>query len=127
MASHLGKEGVFKVSTTTVLQIRGYSLQMAAATVDSSVIGDTWNQNKTTLRSWQASGDLFWDPADTGQVFITPGQTITVNLYPMGISTATYYVGQGIVNQFDVTARHDSMVEASFAVIGTGPITPTAI
>jgi len=128
MANHLGKEGYLKISTTTVAELRGYSFTQAADTTEDTVIGDDWKTHKTTLKGWQVSGDLFWDEADAGQLSITLGSTVTVNLYPEGVLTAdTYYYGSGLVTSFDITARHDSMIEASFAVMGNGTLTTTTV
>jgi predicted secreted protein len=128
MANHLGKEGVLKISTTTVAEIRGYSLGQSAATTEDTVIGDEWTTHKTTLKSWQGSGDLFWDEADAGQIALTIGATVTVNLYPEGIaSSSTYFSGSALVTAFDVTARHDSMVEATFSFQGVGALSTLTV
>lgn len=128
MANHLGKEGVLKVSTTTVAEIRGYTLNQTSATTEDTVIGDDWTTHKSTLRSWQASGDLFWDEVDAGQLSLTVGSTVTLNLYPEGIaSTSTYYSGAAIITGFDVTARHDSMIEGSFSATGVGALSKLTV
>ncbi len=128
MANHLGKEGVLKVSTTTVAEIRGYALNESAATVEDTVIGDEWTTHQTTQRSWQCSGDLFWDETDTGQIALTVGSTVTLNLYPEGIgSGATYKQGRAIIVGFDITGRHDSMIEASFSANGTGALSTLTV
>jgi len=116
-----------KISTTTVAEVRDYSLSQQAAVVDDTVIGDAWTTNKVTLKSWTASGSLFWDIADAGQIAITLGSTVTLVLYPMGITSATYYSGGSNVTQFDVTARHDSMVEATFSVQGNGALSTLTV
>lgn len=128
MANHLGKEGVLKVSTTTVAEIRGYTLNTSSATTEDTVIGDDWTTHKATQKSWQASGDLFWDEADNGQLALVVGSTVTLNLYPEGIaSSSTYYSGAAIITGFDITARHDSMIEASFSANGTGALSTLTV
>lgn len=128
MANHLGNEGVLKVSTTTVAEVRGYTLNESSATTEDTVIGDSWTTHKATQRSWQASGDLFWDEADSGQISLTVGSTVTLNLYPEGIaSSSTYKSGSAIITGFDITARHDSMIEASFSATGTGPLSTLTV
>jgi predicted secreted protein len=128
MSTHLGKEGYLKVSTTTVAEIRDYSLSQSAATVDDTVIGDSWTTNKVTLKSWTASGSVFWDESDAGQLSLTLGATVTLNLYPMGIaSSSTYFSGSANITQFDVTARHDSMVEATFSAQGNGALSTLTV
>lgn len=128
MANHLGKEGVLNASSLTVAEIRGYSLSTTADTVEDTVIGDSWKTNRTTLKSWTVSGDLFWDEADAGQGSLTLGDTVTVALYPEGLATSsTYKQGQAIITGFDITARHDSMVEASFSGTGTGALSTLTV
>lgn len=128
MATHLGKEGYLKVSTTTVAEVRDYTLSQSAGTVDDTVIGDEWTTNKVTQKSWTCSGSLFWDETDTGQLALTVGATVTLNLYPEGVaSTATYFGGAANITQFDITARHDSMVEASFSAQGTGALSTLTV
>lgn len=128
MATHLGKEGYLKVSTTTVAEVRDYTLSQSAGTVDDTVIGDEWTTNKVTQKSWTCSGSLFWDETDTGQLALTVGATVTLNLYPEGVaSTATYFSGAANITQFDITARHDSMVEASFSAQGTGALSTLTV
>lgn len=128
MANHLGKEGVLNATSLTVAEIRGYSLSTTADTVEDTVIGDSWKTNRTTLKSWTVSGDLFWDETDAGQGSLTLGDTVTVALYPEGLaSSSTYYQGRAIISGFDITARHDSMVEASFSGTGTGALSTLTV
>lgn len=128
MATHLGKEGYLKVSTTTVGEIRDYTLSQSAGTVDTTVIGDDWTTNKVTQKSWTCSGSLFWDEADAGQLALTIGSAVTLNLYPEGIAgSSTYYTGGAYITQFDVTGRFDSMVEATFSAQGNGECTVTTV
>lgn len=128
MANHLGKEGYLRISATTVAEFRGYTLSTSADNAEDTVIGDDWKTHRTTLKSWQVSGDLFWDETDAGQVAITLGAAVTVALYPEGVaSSATYFTGQALVTGFDITARHDSLVEASFSGTGNGTLTTTTV
>jgi len=128
MATHLGKEGILKSDTITVGEIRGYALNETSATVEDSVIGDDWTTHKATLRSWQVSGDLFWDEGDAGQGSLTVGSTVTLNLYPEGIGSGdTYKQGSAIITGFDITGRHDSLVEASFQAQGNGALSTLTV
>jgi hypothetical protein len=128
MANHLGKEGVLKVSTTTVAEVRGYTLQQSTATAEDTVIGDDWATHRPTIRAFQVQGDLFWDETSAGQLALTVGSTVTLNLYPEGIaSSSTYYSGAAIIASFDVTARHDSIIEANFTATGTGALSTLTV
>ena len=117
-----------KVSTTTVAEIRGYALNISAATTEDTVIGDDWTTHRVTQNSWAVSGDVFWDETDAGQIALTVGQTVTLNLYPEGIAAASsYYQGRAIIVGFDVTARHDSLIEASFSATGTATLSSLTV
>lgn len=127
MANHLGREGVVKLSSTTIGELRNYSLSQASDVVEDSVIGDTFRTRRPTLKTWSVSGDVYWDLADAGQIACTIGSSVTVNLYPMGTTTATYYTGGGIVTKFDVTAAFDGMVDGSISIEGNGALTVATV
>lgn len=122
MANHLGREGVVKLSSTTIGELRNYSLAQSSDVVEDSVIGDTFRTRKATMKTWSVSGDLYWDLTDAGQVLLTIGSSVTVNLYPMGTTSATYYSGGGIVTKYDVSAAFDGMVEGSISIEGNGTL-----
>ncbi len=58
MANHLGREGVFKISSTTVGEIRNYALAQSSDVVEDSVIGDVFRTRRATLKTWSVNGDL---------------------------------------------------------------------
>jgi hypothetical protein len=114
MANHLGREGTVRISSTTIGELRNYSLTSSSDTVEDTILGDTFRTRKATLRTWSVSADVFWDEVDAGQIALTVGATVTVNLYPEGAaSTAT---------KFDVSAAFDGMVEGSVSIEGNGTL-----
>lgn len=125
MATHTGSEGTVKVGANAIAEIRSYSVEQTSDTVEDTTMGDTWRTHKTTLRSWTASVDCFWDESDTtGQGALTVGSEVTLNLYPEGATTGdTYLTGTGIVTGKTVTGSFDGMVETSISVQGTGTLT----
>lgn len=128
MANHLGKEGALRISSTTVAELRGYSLSISAANVEDTVIGDDWTTHRTTQKSWSGSADLFWDETDAGQLALTIGSAVTINLYPEGVASAnTYYSGQALIEGLDPTARHDSLVEYSVSFKGNGTLSTLTV
>jgi hypothetical protein len=121
MANHLGREGTVRISSTTIGELRNYALSHSADVVEDSIIGDTYRTRKMTLRTWSVNGDLYWDEVDAGQISLTVGSSVTVNLYPEGAAaTSTYYSGSGIVTKFDISAAFDGMVEGSISIEGNG-------
>jgi predicted secreted protein len=127
MATHTGSEGTVKVGANTIAEIRSYSLEETADTVEDTAMGDTYRTHKTTLKSWSGSIDVFWDETDTnGQVAMTVGSEITANFYPEGASAGTsekYFTGTAIVTGKTVTASFDGMVESTITLQGTGALT----
>ena len=125
MATHTGSEGTVKVGANAIAEIRSYSVEQTSDTTEDTTMGDTWRTHKTTLRSWTASVDVFWDETDTsGQVALTVGSEVTLNQNPEGAPTSdAYLTGTGIVTSKSISASFDGMVESTIAVQGTGTLT----
>lgn len=125
MATHTGSEGTVKVGANAIAEIRSYSLEETADTVEDTSMGDTYRTHKTTLKSFSGSVDVFWDETDTnGQVALAVGSEVTINFYPEGATTGdTYYTGTAIVTSKTVTGSFDGMVESTINVQGTGALT----
>ena len=128
MANHLGREGLVKISSTTIGELRNYSLSHSSDVVEDSVIGDTYRTRLATMKTWSASGDLYWDETNAGQLLITIGSSVTLNLYPEGDTAGdTYYSGAAIVTKFDISASFDGIVEGAISFEGNGVLTVTSV
>ena len=123
MATKLGRDGLIRISSTTIGELRNYALTHTSDTVEDSVLGDTYRTRLASMKTWSASGDLYWDEGDAGQLLITIGSSVTLNLYPEGGTTGdVYYSGAAIVTQFNVSASFDGIIEGSIAFEGNGPL-----
>lgn len=124
MANHTGSEGVIKVGANAVAEVRSYTLNETADTIEDTTMGDTSRTYISSLKSFNGSLDVYWDESDTtGQGALTVGSSITLNVYPEGSTTGdTYYSGTAIVTGLTITASFDGMVEASINVQGTGAL-----
>ena len=121
MANHLGREGIVKISSTTIGELKNYSLSHSSDTVEDSIIGDTYRTRVATMKMWSVSGDMFWDEADAGQLLMTIGSSVTLNLYPEGATTGdVYYSGAAIVTAFNVSASFDGIIEGQISFEGNG-------
>jgi len=125
MATHKGQDGIVKVGSDAVAEVRSFSIEETADTVEDTVMTDTARTYITTLKSFSGSLDVFWDETDTnGQVALAVGNSVTLAFYPEGDSTGdTYYSGTALVTGFTRTASFDGMVEASITVQGSGALT----
>jgi len=129
MATHTGSEGTVRVgATNAVLEIRSYSVEETADTVEDTSMGDGYRTFKTTLKGWSGSVDVFWDELDTtGQGALVPGTEVNIRFYPEGTTTGdTYLTGQAIVTGKTITGSFDGMVESTITVQGTGALTSAA-
>ncbi len=125
MATHAGSEGIVKNGNNTVAEVRSWTIDMTADTVDTAIIGDEWKNHQITMKSWSGSANAWWDETDTnGQAALTIGSSFVLNLYPEGDGMGdTFFSGTALVTGLSVTGAHDNVVEANFTFQGTGPLT----
>ena len=129
MATHKGSEGSVKVGSATIAEVKSYSLEESADTIETTKMGDAARTYLPSLTSFSGSVDCFWDETDTaGQVALAVGATVTLVFYPEGSASGdTYYSGTALVTGKTITGSFDGMVEASISVQGTGVITTATV
>lgn len=129
MATHTGSEGTVKVGANAIAEIRSFSLEETADTLEDTAMGDTARTYKSSLTTFTGSVDVFWDETDTtGQGALTIGASVTLNVYPEGDTSGdTYYSGSAIVTGVTRSSSFDGLVEASITVQGSGALTATTV
>lgn len=130
MATHTGSEGTVRVGASNdILEIRSYSVEETADTVEDTSMGDSYRTHKTTLKAWTGTVDVFWDELDTtGQGALTVGSEVAVRFMPEGATTGDVYLsGNAIVTGKTVSASFDGMVESTITLQGTGALTTTTV
>ena len=129
MAVHKGSEGTVKVGVNGILEIRSYSIEESADTLETSTMGDTARSYVPSLTTFTGSVDVYWDETDsTGQGALTIGAEVTLNVYPEGDTAGDiYYAGSAIVTGVTRTASFDGLVEASITLQGTGALTESTV
>ena len=129
MATHKGSEGTVKVGSNAVAEIRSYSIEESADTLEDTSMGDSARTYKPSLTSFSGSLDVFWDETDaSGQGALSIGSEVTLNVYPEGDASGdTYYSGSAIVTGVSRTASFDGLVEASISVQGNGALTESTV
>jgi len=129
MATHKGSEGVIKVGANSVAEIRSYSIEESADTLEDTSMGDTARTYKSSLTSFSGSLDVYWDETDTnGQGALSIGSEVTIAFYPEGDTSGdTYYTGTAIVTGVSRSAAYDGLVEASISVQGSGALTESTV
>ena len=129
MATHKGSEGTVKVGSNAVAEIRSYSIEESADTLEDTSMGDSARTYKPSLTNFSGSLEVFWDETDTsGQGALSIGSEVTLNVYPEGDASGdTYYSGSAIVTGVSRTGSFDGLVEASISVQGNGALTETTV
>ena len=115
------------VGTDAVAEIRSWSLESTADTIEDSVMGDSARTYQVGLASWSASVDAYWDDDSTAQTALTAGASVTLKFYPEGTSAGTYYHGTALVTSVSTSSSFDGMVEVSFSATGTGALTTATV
>jgi predicted secreted protein len=125
MATHIGRDGIIKVGSNAVAELRSFSIEETADTVEDTVMTDTARSFITTLTSFTGSADVYWDETDSsGQGGLTIGASVTIGFYPEGDDTGdTYYTGTALVTGVSRSSSFDGMVEASITLQGSGALT----
>ena len=129
MATHAGSEGTVKVGSDAIAEIRSFSIEETADTLEDTSMGDSARTYKPSLTSFSGSIDVFWDETDTaGQGGLTIGAEVTLNLYPEGDTTGDSYLsGSAIVTGRSVSSSFDGLVEMSISVQGNGALTTSTV
>jgi hypothetical protein len=129
MAKTVGASGVVKlqVAGTTVAvvgEVRSYTLEGSADTIEDSVMGNVDRTYKAGLKTNTVSIECYWDESDAQQLVIDERASLDFEIYPTGTGTGeTFFSGTGIVTSRSITASFDGMVEASFSIQCSGAVT----
>ena len=128
MATKTGASGVVKMQLagTTVAvvgEVRSYTFEGSADTIEDSVMGDTFRSYKQGLGSNTVSIEVYWDEADAQQLVLDERASVDFEIYPTGTGSGeTFFSGNGIVTSRSITGAFDGMVEASFSIQCNGAV-----
>lgn len=123
MATHTGSEGLIKIGSTTVGELRSYTLEQTGDSIEDTSMGDSSRTYKVGLKGFSGSASLFFDETDAGQLLMVVGSEITIKVFPEGATAGDkFYEGSAIVTAYNVSASFDGMVEAEMTFTGTGAL-----
>jgi predicted secreted protein len=133
MATKTGASGIVKVqvSGTTVAvvgEVRSFTFDGSADTIEDSVMGDVARSYKTGLKTNTVSLEVYWDEADAQQLILDERASVDFEVYPTGNGTGeTFFSGSGIVTSRSISGAFDGMVEASFTIQCSGAVTEAQV
>ena len=135
MATYLGKDGLVQTSADNVTynnvgELRGFSIEHNAETIEDTVMGEAARTYKVTYKNFTATLDMLYDMDDTAQDQLAVGTTVYFKFFPedqnsYGTPDSGDEVisGQGVILNKTINANFDGLVEASVSVQGTGALT----
>ena len=125
MATFSGSDGVVRIGTNVMAEVRSWSVEQTSDTNEDTVMGDSWRTHKASLKSWTGSADVLFDDTDTnGQTACAIGATITVSFQMEGNSTGDHRLyGSAIITSKSINSTYDGLVESSITFQGTGALT----
>lgn len=132
MAIATGQEGIVKIGSsnsneTAVGNIRSFTIETSADTIESTVMGASVRSYKQGLSTGTVSIEAYWDETDAGQLALDERAEVFWEVYPTGTTAGQeLYAGSGIVTSKSVSAAFDGMVEASFTIQISGAISNSA-
>lgn len=128
MATLKGSDGIVKAgsagSEAVVGEIRSFSIEQTADTIEDTKMGDAARTYKPSLTSFTASIDAMFDDGDATQTAMSIGSELSFLFQPEGDTAGDYQLsGSGIVTGISRSQSFDGLVEISFSVQGTGALT----
>lgn len=129
MAVHKGSEGLVKIGANTIAEVKSYSIEESADTVETTKMGDTARTYLPSLTTFSGTIECHWDETDSsGQGAMTIGAQVVLNLYPEGDGSGdSYYSGNVIITGVSRSAAMDDIVAATYSFQGTSALTLTTV
>lgn len=111
-----------EASATSVLgSVRSWSLDESVETVDATVMnasasGFIFRDTLPTFKTWTATVDFIYDPADSAQfdTDFVAGTTLNIAVYPTGdLASQKVFGGYSLVTSISRSASYDGLIECS--------------
>lgn len=129
MACFSGKDGVVQVNGAAIAQVRSWTLNESAETLDCSHMGNNgWRSFQAGMNTWEGSVDIMWDEQDM-VADLAVGGTVTLTLYPNPANYASPTIsdhrmsGSVVIVGMEITASYDGLIEATLNFQGTDALT----
>lgn len=126
MATFSGNNGVVRIASDSIKEVMSFTVNQNMEPIDDTVMGDSWRTHLAGLKTWDGTVECRWDDTDTaGQGALSIGASVTLDLYPEGISG---YKLSGLVSVTSIsqTQSYDNTtVTRTFTFQGNGALNIT--
>ena len=125
MAVHTGSAGVGKISSNTVAEVTGFTLETTADVIESTELSDTNKTYEVSRKSGTVTVECMWDETDSnGQIALQEATGVSLLLYPEGATSGDYfYTVPVIVTGNSVAVTMDDIIRLSISCQINGAIT----
>jgi len=128
MATHNSTQGLIKVGSDTLGELKSFSFSESSSTIETSNLSSTAQTFAVGKTSFSGSAEAFWDNDDAAQTALSNGAIVTLHFYPEGLaSTDKYRSGTCIVSEVSTSLSTEGMVEASFSFTGSGVLAEATV
>ncbi len=126
---HSGQAGIIKAITTggtpaSVGEVKAFTLNTTAETIEGTAIGDTWKETFPGIKSWEVSITCNYDPSDAAQADLIEAAEVDLELYFSG-ETVGYesFTGTGTVTSCSMNLSETDVTTYELTVSGKGALT----
>jgi hypothetical protein len=112
----------------SVGELRSWETDEAADVQDSSVMGNCAKRKSVVGVETTLNFTAYYAPGDAGQALLAPGDTVDVELYPEGETSALiYYTGEALITSRRRSADVNGMIEFTVASHIQGALTQQTV
>ena len=128
MATHNSSQGLIKVGTDTLGELKSFSFSETAGTIETSTLSSTAKTFAVGQTSFSGSAEAYWDNDDTAQNALSNGAVVELHFYPEGATSGDKFrSGTCIVSEVSTSLSTEGTVEASFSFTGSGVLAEATV
>lgn len=128
MATHNSSQGLIKVGSDTLGELKSFSFSETAGTIETSNLTSTAKTFAVGQTSFSGSAEAYWDNDDAGQNALSNGAVVDLHFYPEGATTGDKFrTGTCLISEVSTSLSTEGMVEASFSFTGSGVLTESTV
>lgn len=128
MAKIHGQTGSLTFAGEVVGHLQSWNIDLQAAVLEGYSMGDKWADNETGISRWTGSCEVYFDPADAGQIEAAPGEIVALSLYPGGDEAGRpYYSGNAIITGNPLSGSKDGWVSMTINFAGKGALAQAVV
>jgi hypothetical protein len=122
MGRHTGKNGMFKIGSDTILDLRGFDITETVSDSDTTACGDAAANHETLTTSFSGSVDVLHNSDDTVQS-VRAGDVIAFQGYTEGNASGREVVsGSATVTEVGRSMTYNSEVTKKISIKGRGAL-----